>query len=313
MWIPGSWNTYARYWHYQGAAWFQRAFEVPASGQLRVRFAGVFYRSKVWLDGKLLGEHEGGYTPFTFLIPAVTKGTHRLIVRVDNQLDDESLPKNGVDWFPYGGIYRSVYAELVPDVFIDRFSVRTPEFSKTQATLQIEALVHGTSGRTRDQRIELEVDGKKVYSAVHPITGPDAKVSFSVVLPDPKTWSPECPYLYSAHLSLPDSADDQYARFGVRSFKLEKYQVLLNGQGFKFMGANHHDDHPDWGPALPPHIIRQDIEILKRMGAMACAVIIRLTRCSSITATKRGLSSLRKSRPGSIRRLRWRGRQSRKK
>ena len=267
MWIPGSWNTYARYWHYQGAAWFQRAFEVPSNGQLRIRFAGVFYRSKVWLDGKFLGEHEGGYTPFNFLIPAANKGLHRLVVRVDNRLDDESLPKQGVDWFPYGGIYRAVYAELVPDVFIDSFSVKTPDFSETQATLEIQALLHNASGQTKDQRVELAVDGKRLYSGIHRVTGADNKVSFKVALPGPTTWSPESPYLYSARLSLPDAGDDQYARFGVRSFKAEKYRILLNGRSFKFMGANHHDDHPDWGPALPPHIIRQDIEILKRMGA----------------------------------------------
>jgi len=266
MWIPGSWNAYARYWHYQGVAWFHRPFEIPANGQLRIRFAGVFYRSKVWLDGKLLGEHEGGYTPFTFLIPTVTKGTHRLVVSVDNRLDHETLPKNGVDWFPYGGIYRSVYAELVPDVFIEGFSVKTPEFSETQAALEIQALVHSSSPQ-KDQRVEFEVDGKSLYSGKHRLTGTETKLAFRVVLPGPKTWSPESAYLYSARLSLPDSADDQYVRFGVRSFKADKYTILLNGRPFKFMGANHHDDHPDWGSALPPHIIRQDIEILKRMGA----------------------------------------------
>ncbi len=267
VWIPGSWNTYARYWHYEGAAWFQRAFEVPASGELRIRFAGVFYRSKVWLDGKLLGEHEGGYTPFTFLIPGVTKGAHRLVVLVDNRLDDESLPKQGVDWFPYGGIYRSVYAELVPDVFIDYFWVKTPDFSEAQATLEIQAFLRNASGQSKDQRVELEVDGKRLYSGIHRVTGGDTKVTFKAALPGPRTWSPDSPYLYSARLLLPDAADDQYTRFGVRSFKSDKCRILLNGEAFKFMGANHHDDHPDWGPAMPPHIIRQDIEILKRMGA----------------------------------------------
>jgi len=267
MWIPGSWNTYARYWHYQGIAWFQRAFEVPAEGQLRIRFGGVFYRSKVWLDGKHLGDHEGGYTPFTFVLPRLTKGAHRLVVRVDNQLDDESLPKRGVDWFPYGGIYRPVYAELVPDVFIDSFSLKTPDFSEGQATLEIQAMVNTLAGQNNDQRLELEVDGKKLYSGVHRLTGAATRVTFKAVLPNPKTWSPESPYLYTARLSLPEAGDDQYTRFGVRSFKADKYRIFLNGRLFKFMGANHHDDHPDWGPALPPHIIRQDVEILKRMGA----------------------------------------------
>ena len=107
MWVPGTWNCYARYWHYEGPAWLRRKFEVPKEGQLRLRFAGVFYLAKVWLDGKFVGDHEGGYTPFSFVLDAVAKGEHEIVVLVDNRLSDESLPKKGVDWFPYGGIYRA--------------------------------------------------------------------------------------------------------------------------------------------------------------------------------------------------------------
>jgi beta-glucuronidase len=63
--------------------------------------------------------------------------------------------------------------------------------------------------------------------------------------------------------------DDLYTRFGIREFTSKGPEIYLNGERFKLMGANHHDDHPDWGSALPPHIIRQDIEIYKRMRANA--------------------------------------------
>ena len=84
MWIPGTWNCYARYWHYEGAAWLRHKFEVPSEGSLRLRFAGVFYLAKVWVDGKLVGEHEGGYTAFAFLHDRMAKGEHEIVVRVDN-------------------------------------------------------------------------------------------------------------------------------------------------------------------------------------------------------------------------------------
>lgn len=74
LWVPGTWNTTARYWQYQGPAWFKRTFEVPHDGHLRIRFGGVFYLSKVWLDGKQIGENEGAYNPFTFVVLNVTKG-----------------------------------------------------------------------------------------------------------------------------------------------------------------------------------------------------------------------------------------------
>jgi len=268
MWVPGTWNSYARYWHYEGPAWLRRKFEVPAEGQLRLRFAGAFYLAKVWVDGKFIGEHEGGYTPFSFVLDRVPKGEHEVVVLVDNRLTDESLPKKGVDWFPYGGIYRSVYAELVPGLFIDNFHVTTvPSGGRT--TLQIKAFLRNPSGQERRERIAFEVNGKALYAETHNLTGTAPEVSFTVVLDNARLWSPESPFLYSARLSLQDNRDDQFTRFGVRSFTLDGYRVLLNGKRFKLAGANHHDDHPDWGSALPPHIIRQDIEIIKRMGANA--------------------------------------------
>ena len=268
MWIPGTWNCYARYWHYEGPAWLRRKFEVPVDGQLRFRFAGVFYLAKVWFDGKLIGTHEGGYTPFSFLVDGVAKGEHEIVVLVDNRLSDDSLPKKGVDWFPYGGIYRPVYAELVPGLFIDNFHVAAVQ-SGGRTTLHVKAFLKNPSGQERRERIVFEVNGKALYSETQTVTGTAPQVSFTAVLDASRLWSPDSPFLYSARLSLQDNRDDQFTRFGVRSFTLDGYKVLLNGARFKLAGANHHDDHPDWGSALPPHIIRQDIEILKRTGANA--------------------------------------------
>jgi len=269
MWVPGTWNTYARYWHYEGPAWFRRRFQVPAEGRLRVRFAAVFYKAKVWLDGKFLGSHEGGYTPFAFAEGNAAKGEHELIVLADNRLDDESLPKAGVDWFPYGGIYRPVYAELVPDVFIQDFHVMASVAAGKNANLRVRAFLRNFSPADREEQVRFEVNGRLLYSEKVKLSGRDPELSFSVPLADPRLWSPGSPVLYTARLYLPQAGDDQYTRFGVRSFVLDGPRLLLNGEPFKVKGANRHDDHPDWGPALPPHIIRQDVEILKRMGANA--------------------------------------------
>ena len=64
-------------------------------------------------DGRLVGEHEGGYLPFDYTVTGLSKGLHTIVVRVDNRLTDKSLPKKNVDWFPYGGIDRPVYLEYV--------------------------------------------------------------------------------------------------------------------------------------------------------------------------------------------------------
>ena len=94
LWVPGTYNVLPRYWQYQGPAWFRRSFEVPRDGTLRIRFGGVFYSTRVWLDGQLLGEHEGAYTPFALVVPAATKGEHTLVVRVDNRLGEHTIPQS---------------------------------------------------------------------------------------------------------------------------------------------------------------------------------------------------------------------------
>lgn len=267
IWVPSSWNTVPRYWQYQGVAWFHRHFEVPEEGVLRICFSGVFYRSKAWLDGTLLGEHEGGYSPFSFVVKNVHRGSHALTVRVDNRLSDETLPKQGVDWFPYGGVYRPVYFESVSAAFIDRFHVIVTGLDSRGAALRVRVLVRNLADAGEDKAFKFSVDGRVLYSGTHKVAPGESTVEFRAAVEDPRLWSPDDPYLYSARVVLGNTEDDQFSRFGVRSFTASGNQILLNGRRFKLRGANRHEDHPDWGPSLPPQMTRQDLEILKRLGA----------------------------------------------
>ncbi|MFB0515399.1 MAG: glycoside hydrolase family 2 protein, partial [Candidatus Neomarinimicrobiota bacterium] len=269
QWVPGTWNATARYWQYQGPAWLRRTFDLPRDGYLRLWFGGVFYKTKVWLDGRPLGENEGAYSPFAFVVPNLRKGQHIITVRVDNSLNDESLPKDGVDWFPYGGIYRPVYAELVPEVYIDKFHVIPLNITSRQAELRIRVFVKNISGGSIKKKIQLAINGVPVHSSTRQITGEEPVIEFDTFLKSPQLWSPEESNLYSARVMLGESEDDQFERFGIRSLAADGQKILLNGARIKLMGANHHDDHPDWGSALPPQIIQRDVEILKRMGANA--------------------------------------------
>ncbi len=269
LWVPGTWNAQARYWQYVGPAWYQRTFETPADGNLRLRFGSVFYRSEVWLDGRPLGKHEGGYLPFTLEVKDVRKGTHRITVRVDNSLDEQTLPMAGVDWFPYGGIDRPIYAELVPNVWIEDFHVVSTLDGPGQARLDVRVFLRNLGAGAREETIHFLVDGQERHSVQRSIPPGDSEITFATVLGDPRLWSPEDPNLYSARLVLGPNLDDQFTRFGVRELRTAGSHILLNGSRVKLMGANRHEDHPDWGSALPPHLIRQDIEILKRLGANA--------------------------------------------
>ncbi len=269
VWLPGSWNTIPRYWQYQGAAWFHRRFETPDEGIIRVCFSGVFYHSKVWLDGALLGDHEGGYSPFSLLVKHARGGKHELTVRVDNRLSDETLPKRGVDWFPYGGIYRPVYLESVSATYIERFHVIPTSIDPQSASLLVRVFLKCLAETGQNRNVEFSVDGQPLYKGTHMVNPGENTLVFHATIDKPRLWSPEEPYLYSARVLLGGGEDDQFSRFGIRSFTTSGNQILLNGQRFKLRGANRHEDHPDWGPSAPPNLLRQDLEILKRMGANA--------------------------------------------
>jgi len=267
MWVPGTWNSTARHWQYIGQAWYRRTIEMPRSGNLRLHFGGIFYYCEIWVDGRNLGSHEGGFTPFEFIIPNLEKGDHKLIVKVNSKLSSETVPKADTDWFPYGGIYRPVYAEIIPDARIQRIKVSPVLSTDKKAIIKTQVSINNISARTITKDLKLIMDGqiKKTISVECP--SGVSKHDLEIVINDPKLWSPESPYLYSLGAEIGNKEDDQFTRIGLRSFRKDGYKLLLNEQPFKFMGVNHHDDHPDWGSAMPPELIKKDIEIIKALNA----------------------------------------------
>jgi len=267
MVVPGTWNVVPRYYQYLGPAWYRRRFRLNREGNLHLHFGGIFLSARVWLDGVELGRHEGGYTPVDFYLAGVKAGEHELVVRADNRMGDETLPKWGADWFPYGGIVRPAYLEVVPEVMIKRFHVIPGWGGKGPAELLVRVFTRSFAGSAKKLPCEFYIDGSRVYRRKVRVEPGDDIVEFRVTIPAPRPWSPEEPNLYTARLVL--GRDDLIDRFGIRSLKADGCRIFLNRNRLKIKGANRHDDHPDWGAALPQAVIRNDVEILKRMNANA--------------------------------------------
>jgi beta-glucuronidase len=257
--VPGSWNTHAAFWSYTGAAWYRRTFDAPYDGRLLLSFRGVFYDAEVWLDGRRLGRHEGGYSPFEFLT-AVMAGRHAVVVRADNRLSATTIPQKNTDWFNYGGIHRPVYAEMLGPTSIARLTV-----TGEAAGAHVQTIIRSNAAARK--RIALSIDGREVYAKEHELGAGETTIDFTVPVANPRIWSPETPELYSARLVVGANEDDQFTRFGFRTVAVEGPRIVLNGKRFWMLGANRHEDHPEWGPAVPAHLTRRDIEILKALGA----------------------------------------------
>ena len=132
--VPASWNDqYDELREYMGFAWYEKNTFIPKSwkGQkVYVRFGSANYAAKVWLNGKLLGAHEGGHLPFTFDISDIVNwdASNKIVVQVENILKPERVPPGNVtteghfknypagnfDFFPYCGLERPVWVYAVP-------------------------------------------------------------------------------------------------------------------------------------------------------------------------------------------------------
>ncbi len=267
LWVPGVWNTTRQFLNYEGPAWFRKRITLEPCTAAVLHFAAVTHQANVWLDGDPLGEHYGGFLPFSFLLSHPEAGTHELVVRVDNTHDMVStVPSANLDWFRYGGIPRPVWIdELHGSGYIASLRL-TPVVADGKATLRVRAELANLSGDVLDDLWVLSVDGQEVRSERIRIDPGDVEVLlFAVEVENVHLWSPTDPQLYTVRLAF--AGDDSIERTGFRELQIDGSRVLLNGEPLRLAGVNRHEDHPDWGFALPPHLLLRDLEILRDLGA----------------------------------------------
>ncbi|MBL7201771.1 MAG: beta-galactosidase [Anaerolineae bacterium] len=262
-WVPGCWNTELDLQDYQGVAWYRRLFECDFPGQARLVLGAVADLAQVWLDDQYLGEHEGGFTAFEF-VTSVQAGIHELVVRVDNRHSETTLPKEGVDWFPYGGITRSVICEQVGAAFVRNVHVR----GDLQGQVEAQVYVQNLDQAPVTLPLSLSIDGVLCVEETVTIAGGECQVeTLRARIAGPRLWSPEQPNMYTATVRLAE--DEHQARFGLREIRVRGVDILLNGEKIWIRGVNRHEDHPDWGFALPPKLMGRDIDIIRGLNCNA--------------------------------------------
>src|SRR3954462_3404443 len=156
-------------------AWYRRDFRLPsrATGlDWTVRFDAVNYRATVWLNGRLVGHHAGGFVPFSLPLSALTRGgVNRLVVRVDNRRLPPDFPPTTFTrvneprggWWNYGGIVREVYLQRIDRVAFDRVVVRPSVPCPTcRVTVRLITVVRNVSGRSRRVRVRANFGGLPV-------------------------------------------------------------------------------------------------------------------------------------------------------
>ena len=272
----------------RGPGWYRRELDVPAQPGQRffLRFEAASLVADVYLNGKPLGEHRGGFGAFCFEITKQLSetGTNVLAVRVDNSKFPDVAPLAG-DFSVYGGLYRPVHlietdAENIaltdhgsPGVVWSQTSV-----TDTQAVLDVTAQIsNGTKNKTPLKLVAniLDADGKTVVSSEQPITlaaRDTAPYFFHLTVPSPHLWNGrKDSYLYRAVIELRSTNDDALDAveqpLGLRYYSVDPDKgFFLNGQPYHLHGVDRHQDYMNEGWAITETNMDEDIALLKELG-----------------------------------------------
>ena len=283
--VPASWNEiFDDAAEYFGTAWYQKEFLLDPGWRGRrvyLRFGAASYRARAWLNGQLLGEHEGGHLPFEFDVSALVRATgpNRLVVLVDNAQREERVPAAsrpgagfnfpsypGVtfDFFPYGGLHRPVLLYSTPATAIEDIAVHTDLVAGhgiVRAGLQVSGGWNGMATVS----VESAAAGAVAQVRVAVRAG---RAEAELVVDPVRPWSPEDPFLYTLVVRLADAQPDEYRLpIGIRTIVVDKDGLRLNGKPLFLAGFGRHEDFPIHGKGLDLPVLVRDYELLKWIGA----------------------------------------------
>ena len=243
--VPGVWQKYGeRYDIYEGVCWFSREFNIPYQpANARLRFGGVNYLCDVYINGKHIGSHEGGYTEFTLdTRDALHEGENHIAVRVDNRATNIKWPPC-LGYFNYGGIHRDVTLELdpIPDIYL------SAEPLKTGWRLRVTA-----------------EDTNNLTVSCH---GQTASGTVIDIL-DVKSWSPDSPQLYPVRITFADGNETEIL-YGFKTVEVRDGVPLLNDKPISLNGVCYVYDSPVNGLVMKREELEKDLHLIKEMGAVA--------------------------------------------
>jgi hypothetical protein len=260
--------------------WYRRTVQVPAQWQGKgvwLRFGAVDYESTVWVNGKEVGKHVGGYTPFDIDISNHVKPgeSATIVVRAFDPTDPFLPTGKQVGWYTTtSGIWQTVWLEARPKAFIDDFMVTTLN-ENGQWKVKIESSVTGAS---TPYTVTAVINGAQAGSFQQaPVqASPSAKGTIEFTVPAPRLWTPWSPNLYSLALVLTSQdgqRDDVKSYFGLRTISRGKFgdlpheSILLNGSPIYLRGALDQSFNPDGIYTAPSEeFLVRELAMAKRVG-----------------------------------------------
>lgn len=236
--IPSDWNTFDKsFFFYEGTMWFKKDFSYKKTSNTKgiLYFGAVNYDAKVYVNGKLVGQHVGGYTPFNFdVTDELVDGNNFVVVKVDNKRHKDNVPTVNMDWWNYGGITREVVLAQVPDTYIEDYLIQLDKTKKDQISGWIKL-----NNSMASQSLSIEIPELKIKQKI--VTDEKGMAYFSIKA-KPVLWTPEAPKLYDVIINSSDESIND--KIGFRTIETKGKEILLNGKKVFLRGISIHEEAP---------------------------------------------------------------------
>lgn len=238
--VPGDWNSQEeKLFYYEGTVWYKKSFNVEnydASKRYYLHFGAVNYKADVYLNGKKLGVHVGGFTPFNFEMTHLLKEKDNfLIVKVDNKRAADEVPTLSTDWWNYGGITRDVTIYELDETFIEDYKIQLTKNNNKEVSGYIQL-----NGENKgNQNVSLSIPELKINKSF--TTNANGFVAVKFPVKRLSYWSDTNPKLYDVNITiLKDKISD---KIGFRTIETKGKEILLNGEKIFLKGISIHEEN----------------------------------------------------------------------
>jgi beta-galactosidase len=272
--------------HYEGPGWYRRKVQVRnpfENGRTLLLFEGAGQKCKAFVSSEPVGEHVGGYDEFIFDITDAAAraatiiprgGEIPLAVLCDNSRDLETIPSSLNDFHRFGGLYRNVTLVYVPSLSLERVHITVDVSHSASAQVTIKARLYNPVPLRDEVQLLIRVfdpKGSLVQTATRRLPAWEGEQEISTFKFDnPELWSPSQPSLYRCEIQSASGHGTMTVneRFGCRYFEFVDHGPFkLNGDRLYLKGTQREEDHAGLGAAMPEDLIRQEMVLLKDMGA----------------------------------------------
>jgi beta-galactosidase len=280
--VPGNWDLSPQYSKHRGTGWYSREITPPADWKgkrVRLRFEAVYHAAQVTLNGEVLGEHIGGYTPFEFDVTDKLKlgAANTLLVRADNDY------RRGA-WWAWGGISRSVDLIANGDARIVFQHIHAePDLAAGTARIAVRYKLANAGAQAIEAKVVAKIPGTGLAPIERAVTLPPKSESFleiggNLAKKDTRLWHFDKPELYTLETQLKSAKGGEVLhgrtdRFGIRKAVVDEKGLIFNGERIRVPGFNRVSDSNQTGNLEPDALVRKDVDMMKSAGSVMMRIM----------------------------------------